>query len=111
MTRLEELNAAQAAAWDAYAAAAAAWDATWAAYLVEQNKTQEENSKFEELEAAWAAAWDTEEAWRDAGSKDSGMAAVDEAWVTALAAKAVCEAWDAELKKTKEQTNDQTRRA
>jgi hypothetical protein len=44
MTRLEELNAAQAAAWDAYAAAAAAWDATWAAYLVEQNKTKEQTN-------------------------------------------------------------------
>jgi hypothetical protein len=63
-------------------------------------------TKFEELEAAWAAAWDTEEAWRDAGSKDSGRAAVDEAWATALAAKAACEAWDAyraELKKTQEE--------
>jgi hypothetical protein len=29
------------------------------------------------------------------------MAAVDEAWVTALAAKAVCEAWDAELTENK----------
>jgi len=53
-------------------------------------------TKFEELEAAWAAAWDTEEAWRDAGSKDSGRAAVDEAWATALAAKAA--AYEAELK-------------
>jgi hypothetical protein len=42
MNKLEELDAAQAAAWDAYADAAAAWDAAWAAYCAELKKTQEE---------------------------------------------------------------------
>jgi hypothetical protein len=41
MTKLEELNAAKAAAWDAYAAAAAAWVAARDAYKAELKKQQE----------------------------------------------------------------------